>query len=171
MTKPTKFSGRAWVVDTPDVDTDMIFHNSHLHITDKEKMAPHTFGNLEGWKDFPQKVQAGDILITGHNFGCGSSRQQAVDCFEALGISVIIGESFGAIYFRNAVNSGMPILIAEKISKSGIENGDEIKVDLQNSTIKCPAKNIEIKAKTFSQVQIDIYKAGDLFTYGKSLSA
>lgn len=171
MTKLTKFTGRAWVVDVPDVDTDMIFHNSHLHITEKEKMAPLTFGNLEGWKDFPQKVQAGDILIVGHNFGCGSSRQQAVDCFEALGISAIVGDSFGAIYFRNAVNSGMPILMAENITKSGIENGDEIEVDLQNSTIKCPAKNIEIKGKTFSQVQMDIYKAGDLFTYGKSLSA
>ncbi|NQS97867.1 MAG: 3-isopropylmalate dehydratase [candidate division Zixibacteria bacterium] len=170
MTKQTKFSGRAWVVDVPDVDTDMIFHNRHLAITEKEKMAPHTFGNLPGWEDFPGKAQPGDILIVGHNFGCGSSRQQAVDCFSALGVTAIVGESFGAIYFRNAVNSGMPIIVTDNITKSGIANGDTIEVDLEKSIISCPEKNITIQANTFSKVQMDIYQAGDLFTYGKSLA-
>ena len=166
MSKPTKLSGRAWVVPTPDVDTDMIFHNSHLAITEIEKMGPHTFGNLPGWENFPQNAREGDILITGHNFGCGSSRQQAVDCFAALGVSAIVGESFGAIYFRNAVNSGMPIVIASKIFQSGIENGDIITIDLEESQISCPAKNISLTTEPFSQVQLDIYQAGDLFTYG-----
>ena len=170
MSKPTKLTGRAWVVDVPDVDTDMIFHNRHLAITEKEKMAPHTFGNLPGWEDFPQKAQPGDILVVGHNFGCGSSRQQAVDCFSALGVSAIVGESFGAIYFRNAVNSGMPILTAADIIKSGVKNGDIVEVDLEKSTIICPPKNITIQANTFSKVQMDIYQAGDLFSYGKSLA-
>jgi len=158
------------VVDVPDVDTDMIFHNRHLAITEKEKMAPHTFGNLPGWEDFPGKAQPGDILIVGHNFGCGSSRQQAVDCFSALGVTAIVGESFGAIYFRNAVNSGMPIIVTDNITKSGIANGDTIEVDLEKSIISCPEKNITIQANTFSKVQMDIYQAGDLFTYGKSLA-
>ena len=168
--KSTSFKGRAWVVNVPDVDTDMIFHNSHLHITEREKMAPLTFGNLDGWKDFPQKVQPGDILITGHNFGCGSSRQQAVDCFIALGVSAIVGESFGAIYLRNAINSGLPILEAPGITKSGIENEDEVALDLEKSTIECPAKGINIECKPFSPVQMDIYQAGDLFAYGKTLN-
>lgn len=158
------------MVDVPDVDTDMIFHNRHLAITEKEKMAPHTFGNLPGWEDFPGKAQPGDILIVGHNFGCGSSRQQAVDCFSALGVTAIVGESFGAIYFRNAVNSGMPIIVTDNITKSGIANGDTIEVDLEKSIISCPEKNITIQANTFSKVQMDIYQAGDLFTYGKSLA-
>jgi len=169
MSKPTIFKGRAWVVNVPDVDTDMIFHNSHLHITEQNEMGQHAFGNLDGWKDFPGRVKTGDILITGHNFGCGSSRQQAVDCFAALGISAIVGESFGAIYFRNAVNSGMPILTAPNITDSGIENSDEIELDLEKSLLKCPSKNIEIKLKEFSGVQMDIYQSGDLFSYGKTL--
>jgi 3-isopropylmalate/(R)-2-methylmalate dehydratase small subunit len=170
MSKSTKLSGRAWLVDVPDVDTDMIFHNRHLAITDKAQMAQFAFGNLKGWEDFPKKVQTGDILIVGHNFGCGSSRQQAVDCFSALGVAAIIGESFGAIYFRNAVNSGIPILNAPGITKSGIITGDIIELDLEKSEIKCPARNIIIKATPFSQVQMDIYQAGDLFAYGKTLT-
>ncbi len=157
------------MVKTPDVDTDMIFHNSHLHITERDKMGPLTFGNLEGWKDFPKKVKSGDILITGHNFGCGSSRQQAVDCFAALGVSAIAGESFGAIYLRNVINSGIPILTADNILQSGIESGDEVILDLDKSTLQCPAKGIVIQCKPFSQVQMDIYQAGDLFAYGKKM--
>jgi len=168
LEKATRFTGRVWVVPAPDVDTDMIFHNRHLAITEIEKMGQYAFGNLPGWQDFPQKVQPGDILITGHNFGCGSSRQQAVDCFTALGIRAIIGESYGAIYFRNAVNCGMPIIIASGILKSGIESGDEITVDLQKSTIECPRKGIIHRGQLFSQVQMDIYQAGDMFAYGKS---
>ena len=171
MVKPTILTGRAWVVDVPDVDTDMIFHNSHLAITDIEKMGPLAFGNLQGWEDFPKKAQKGDILILGHNFGCGSSRQQAVDCFTALGISVLAGESFGAIYFRNAVNSGMPILTSEGITKSGIENGDKVEIELDKAVLTCKEKGITVQLKAFSQVQMDIYQAGDLFTYGKQLSA
>ena len=170
MSKPIKFTGKAWVVDVPDVDTDMIFHNRHLAITEMEKMGPHTFGNLPGWEDFPQKAKSGDILITGHNFGCGSSRQQAVDCFAALGISAIAGESYGAIYFRNAVNSGMPIVTAPGLLSSGIVTGDEIIVDLEKSTIECPAKSIVYQTQPFSQVQLDIYQAGDLFADGKNIS-
>ena len=169
MKKTPKFRGRAWVVDIPDVDTDMIFHNKHLHITEKAEMAPLTFGNLEGWKDFPRKAKEGDIIIVGHNFGCGSSRQQAVDCFAALGITAIVGESFGAIYFRNAVNSGMPILAGKGVTKSGVENGDEIELDLEKSLLTCTAKGISLKLNEFSPVQMDIYQAGDLFKYGKKL--
>jgi len=169
MSKPTKFKGRAWVVNVPDVDTDMIFHNSHLHITEINEMAQYAFGNLDGWKDFPDKVKPGDTLITGHNFGCGSSRQQAVDCFTALGISAIVGESYGAIYFRNAVNSGMPILTSPDVTNCGIENLDEIELDLENSSLSCPAKRIEIKLKEFSGVQMDIYQSGNLFAFGKTL--
>lgn len=169
MIKPTKITGRVWVVGIPDVDTDMVFHNSHLAITEMEKMGQFAFGNLEGWRDFPGKVQSGDILVVGHNFGCGSSRQQAVDCFEALGVSAIVGDSFGAIYFRNAVNSGMPIIEAPGITKSGLVSGDIVEIDLEKSTITCREKGVVIEAKPYSPVQMDIYQAGSLFTYGESL--
>ena len=110
-----KAAGKVWLIAKQDgkaidnIDTDMIFHNSHLHITAIAEMGPHAFGNLEGWQDFPQKCGKNDIVVAGQNFGAGSSRQQAVDCFAALGVSTIIAESFGAIYKRNAINSGMAL--------------------------------------------------------------
>lgn len=103
-------SGKIWVLLDREgklienIDTDQIYHNAFLHITDISKMGQYALGNLEGWKDFPQKANPGDIIIAGRNFGAGSSRQQAVDCFVSLNIGLIIAPSFGAIYFRNAVN-------------------------------------------------------------------
>ncbi len=171
MHKPTKFKSRVWLVDKDNIDTDMIFHNKHLHITKLEEMGPFTFGNLPGWEDLPKKVKAGDLLLVGGNFGSGSSRQQAVDCFTALGIPLIIGESFGAIYKRNAINAGVALLECPGLKTSGLANGDEIEVDLETGEIKCQAKGIELKGKPFSQVQMDIYQAGGLFEYGKSATS
>ena len=88
----------------------MIFHNRYLAITDIKEMGQYTFDNLKGFEDFSKKARQGDIIITGKNFGCGSSRQQAVDCFSSLGIQAIIAESFGAIYERNAINAAFPIM-------------------------------------------------------------
>jgi len=151
-----------------DIDTDMIFHNAHLHITDPAEMAPHAFGNLPGWENFPQECSPGDILVVGRNFGCGSSRQQAVDCFTALGIRAIIGESFGAIYKRNALNSGWPLIEAPEIFASGIRSGQTIKINLENSTVEnvTAGKKIE-NVRPFSSVQKDIYLSGSLFALGK----
>ncbi len=98
-------------------------------------------------------------MVTGKNFGAGSSRQQAVDCFESLGVSAVIAESFGAIYERNAINAGFPIVAADLISQ-GLKNGEEIEVDLNSQTITLPGGP---KAKGyFSEVQMDIYKRGGL---------
>ncbi|MGD9405154.1 MAG: 3-isopropylmalate dehydratase, partial [Anaerolineae bacterium] len=104
--KETRIRGRIWVLTTPagelydDIDTDMIFHNRYLHITDVGEMGQYALDNLKGWEDFAQRAQPGDILLAGANFGAGSSRQQAVDCFRALGIGAIVAESYGAIYKR-----------------------------------------------------------------------
>ena len=109
---PLKIEGRSWLINKDNVDTDMIFHNRYLSITNIEEMGQYTFDNLENYKDFAKKAKPGDIVIVGKNFGCGSSRQQAVDCFKSLRISVIIAESFGAIYERNAINNAMPIPVS-----------------------------------------------------------
>jgi len=158
--RPELFRGRVWVVAQDNIDTDMIFHNRYLTITDIEEMGQYTFDNLEGWKDFAENAQPGDIVVTGKNFGAGSSRQQAVDCFESLGVTVIVAESFGAIYERNAINKGFPIVAADLISK-GLKNGQEIEVDLKAQTIKLPSGE-EVSAD-FSEVQMGIYKRGGLF--------
>lgn len=160
--KPTKIQGRVWVVDEDNVDTDMIYHNRYLTITNIDEMGQYAFSNLEGWKDFPQKAKKGDLVITGKNFGCGSSRQQAVDCFRALGVGMIIAESFGAIYERNAINSGFPIMAAQDIKKLILKDGDEIEVDLMSSQITKLSTGETIKVTPFSEVQLDIYQRGGL---------
>ncbi|MFP4623681.1 MAG: aconitase/3-isopropylmalate dehydratase large subunit family protein [Gemmatimonadota bacterium] len=157
--KPEVLRGRVWVIPVDNIDTDMIFHNRYLTITDMAEMGQYTFDNLEGWEDFAQKAGPGDIVVTGKNFGAGSSRQQAVDCFESLGISVVIARSFGAIYERNAINKGFPIVTADLLSK-GLADGDEIEVDLRNQTIRLPTG--ETVAGSFSEVQMSIYQRGGL---------
>lgn len=151
-----------------DIDTDMIFHNRYLTITDIDEMGKYSLDNLEGYEDFAKSDHNGEILIVGANFGSGSSRQQAVDCFKANGVQLIIGESFGAIYERNAINSAMPILWCGDAVK--IETGDELEVDLLKGEIKINGKDV-IYGKPFSQVQADIYQSGDLFSYGKTVSS
>ncbi len=175
--RETILRGRAWVIVDEnnnlieDIDTDQIYHNAHLHITEKSEMAKYAFGNLKGWEDFPQKVKPGDILFVGRNFGAGSSRQHAVDCFIALSVSAIVAESFGAIYKRNAINSGMPILVLPEIKeivKAGeIKTGDEVQIDLEKAEIKVLRTGKTFKTKPFSKVQKDIYFKGSLFEFAK----
>ena len=177
---PTLLKGKAWVIKDSSgkyidsIDTDMIFHNAHLAITDIAKMGPLAFGNLQGWEDFPKKAKPGDILVVGQNFGAGSSRQQAVDCFIALGITCIVAESFGAIYKRNAINTGLPLVCKDGLTTAhagAIETGDELEIDLEKSVIRNLTKKTTIETAPFSRVQMDIYKSGGLYAYGKSLEA
>jgi len=157
--KPTVLRGRAWVVDVENIDTDMIFHNRYLAITDLAEMGQYTFDNLEGWTDFADKAAAGDIVVTAGNFGCGSSRQQAVDCFKALGVQALVARSFGAIYERNAINAGQPLIVADLIA-AGLKSGDEITVDLESGEIAWDGGSLQ--GQPFSQVQMSIYKRGGL---------
>jgi 3-isopropylmalate/(R)-2-methylmalate dehydratase large subunit len=160
-TPPLVLEGRVWVIPRDNIDTDMIFHNRHLAITNPAEMGPYTFGNLKGYEQFAKQAQKGDIVVVGKNFGCGSSRQQAVDCFKALGIGVIIAESFGAIYERNAINSGMPILVCEGITKK-LYDKDMIVVDLTTGLITDKNQKKNYTAKPFSASQKDIYLRGGL---------
>jgi len=174
-TKPTHIEGRIWVVKNAagvmleDVDTDMIFHNRHLHITELSEMGQHTFGNLPGWEDFSSRCLPGDIVFAGGNFGSGSSRQQAVDCFRSLGITALVAESFGAIYKRNAINSGFAILSLPDLGERSDElnDGDRVRIALDHGQISCGSASFQ--AEPLSQVQLDIYQAGSLFAFGRSL--
>ena len=159
--KPLILRGRVWVVMKDNIDTDMIFHNRHLAVTKLGEMGPHAFGNLEGWEDFPLKAKPGDIVVTGKNFGAGSSRQQAVDCFKALGISAIVARSFGAIYERNAINAALPIVVSDLVDM-GIEDGEEITLDLVKGTILRHRDEDTIPARPWPDVQVQTYQRGGL---------
>lgn len=172
--------GRIWVLRDKrgnlieDIDTDQIYHNTFLHITELSQMAQYALGNLEGWNDFSKKTQPGDIIIAGRNFGAGSSRQQAVDCFRSLEIGMIIAPSFGAIYFRNALNSGFPVLrchrLEELVQERKLETMDEIQVDFLKGEGRNLSKNFPFQVESMSSVQHEIFKAGNLFEYGKRVS-
>ncbi|HEY5132074.1 MAG TPA: aconitase family protein, partial [Candidatus Krumholzibacteriaceae bacterium] len=167
---PKVIMGRARLVVNPrgrlmdNIDTDMIFHNKYLAITELEKMGAHTFETLAGYERFASTVKPGDVVIAGGNFGCGSSRQQAVDCFMALGVSIIITGSTGAIYKRNIINSGFPFLEVPNLAEAGIQEGEELEIDFEKGLIKRGSGTV-IKALTPTTVQLDICRAGDLFAY------
>jgi len=161
ISRLTRVEGRVWVISKDNIDTDMIFHNRYLSITNIDEMGQYTFDNLQGYENFSKEAKKGDIVIVGKNFGCGSSRQQAVDCFKALGISNIIAESFGSIYERNAINNAFPILVAKDII-SMIGDKDIISVDFETGEIFNKTQNKACHAKPFSKVQLEIYKRGGL---------
>ncbi len=170
-----KIKGKVWVLKDKegnlisDIDTDMIFHNRYLAITDINEMGQYALDNLEGWEDFPKKAKKGDVVIAGENFGSGSSRQQAVDCFKALGIALIVAKSFGAIYKRNAINSALPIIEARNIEEIEATDGDEIEVDIDTGLIVNLKNGKKTYAKPFSKVQKEILEAGGLFEFAKKL--
>jgi 3-isopropylmalate/(R)-2-methylmalate dehydratase small subunit len=178
--KDSHVSGRTWVIADSqarlieDIDTDQIFHNAFLHVTEISSMGQHALGNLAGWEDFPKKARSGDIIIAGRNFGAGSSRQQAVDCFVSLGIGMILAPSFGAIYFRNAVNSGFPLLkcldLEELIRKELLKTGDSLDIDILTGNGRIARGNVSFRAEPMSGVQLDILKVGSLFRYGVMLN-
>jgi homoaconitate hydratase family protein/3-isopropylmalate dehydratase small subunit len=162
--KPTIVEGKAWFIKKDDIDTDMIFHNRYLTITDIREMGQYTFDNLEGYKDFAKQAHAGDIVVTTKNFGAGSSRQQAVDCFSSLGIQCIIAESFGAIYERNAINAALPIMTyqPEKIEEIALQEGDILRVNFITGEITNVTRNKTTFIDKFYDAQLGIYNKGGL---------
>ncbi len=160
---PVEFTGRVWLINQDDIDTDMIYHNRHLAITDIREMGKHAFGNLEGFESFSSEANQGDIIFTGKNFGAGSSRQQAVDCFKSLGVGCIVAVSFGSIYERNAINAAFPILSSGNIDELELKTGDQVSVDVGTGKIINLNKRKNIQANPFSDVQMEIYQNGGLF--------
>lgn len=161
--KPAEIEGRVWYIPEDNIDTDMIFHNRYLTITNIEEMGQYTFDNLEGYEDFAKKAQAGDIVVVRKNFGSGSSRQQAVDCFKSLGVQAVIAESFGVIYERNAINAAFPILSTSGIDQLRLEDGDRIRVNFESGEITNLRNNLKTAGEKFSEVQLEIYQNGGLF--------
>jgi homoaconitate hydratase family protein/3-isopropylmalate dehydratase small subunit len=160
--KPSVIEGKIWLITRDNIDTDMIFHNKYLAITDIREMGQYTFDNLKDHENFSKNASAGDIVVTGKNFGSGSSRQQAVDCFISMGISGIIAESFGAIYERNAINAAFPVIICKSLNDLDLVNGDTLRVNLKSGEVHNLRNSKVTKAEPFSDVQYEIYLRGSL---------
>jgi len=163
---PSSIRGRAWVYGD-DVNTDVIFPGKYTYtIKDEAEMAQHALEDLDG--AFARNVQAGDIIVAGRNWGCGSSREQAVTCLRAAGIRVIIAQSFARIYFRNAVNNGLlPVICPEAVAV--IRPGEPVAVDLDRGVVSCAAG--EFPFPPLSPSVAAIFQAGGLLPMLKSLSA
>ncbi len=160
--KPDQIEGRVWLINKDNIDTDMIFHNRYLSITEIKEMGQYTFDNLKGFEDFSKKALPGDIVIAGKNFGSGSSRQQAVDCFISLGIQAVIAESFGAIYERNSINAAFPVINCKSLDELELESGDTLKVNFITGELINMKNNKKTCASPFSMVQLEIYNNGGL---------
>ena len=160
---PVVLKGRVWIIDRDDIDTDMIFHNRYLTVTDIREMGQYAFDNLEGYEHFAKEAKPGDIIVTGKNFGSGSSRQQAVDSFKSLGIQAILARSFGAIYERNAINAAFPVLTYNDLKKANIRQGDTIRINLQSGEIENLKNGKKTRVNPFSEIQMEIYQNGGLF--------
>ena len=157
------------LVMVDDIDTDQIFHQSLLTIHDPEEIKPHIFGNLDGYENFGKEDNTGKIILVGKNFGKGSTRQQAVTGFLAHGIKAIIGESFGPIYYSNAVNSGLLLVEVPDISKFDVKENDKLEININQSIIVNLSNNSSIKCAKIPQPVLDIMKAGGLLKLGEKM--
>jgi len=142
-----------------NVDTDVIIPARYLNITDKKELAKYCMEDID--PDFPNKVQAGDIMVGGQNFGCGSSREHAPMVIKESGVSCVVAGSFARIFYRNAINIGLPILECAEAS-TNIEAGDEVEIDFDLGIIKNLTKGEQYEAIPFPEFIKEIIEAGGL---------
>ena len=146
------------------VDTDVIIPARYLNIADFKELANHAMEDID--TTFAPNVKPGDIMVAGKNFGCGSSREHAPMVLKVKGVKCIIADSFARIFYRNAINIGLPVLeIGPQVEK--IEAGDQVEVDMQQGLIQIKNKNLTIKMKPLPEFSQKIADAGGLVDYVK----
>jgi 3-isopropylmalate/(R)-2-methylmalate dehydratase small subunit len=146
-----------------DVNTDYIISGRYKFKTlDMDELSTHVMEDLD--PDFYQRLDEGDFIVAGSNFGCGSSREQAPLAIKHAGVAAVLAESFARIYFRNSINNGLPALVCDT---SGIEDGDRLEVDLESGTVRDLTNNIEIKSSPLPGVMLDILSEGGLVDHVK----
>jgi 3-isopropylmalate/(R)-2-methylmalate dehydratase small subunit len=154
----TSFRGKAWVFGD-SIDTDMITPGKYLAILDPKGLAEHV---LEGADpQFAKKVQPGDLLIAGENFGCGSSREHAPVAIKGAGIPVVLAESFARIFYRNAINIGLPVLEVPGVRKA-TQEGDALEVDLTKGQVRNTRTGQVLQGAALSDKAVEILEAGGL---------
>lgn len=145
-----------------NVDTDVIIPARYLNSSDPAELATHCMEDID--KDFVKNVKKGDIIVATKNFGCGSSREHAPIAIKAAGVSCVIAETFARIFYRNAINIGLPIIECPEASK-GIEAGDEVIVDFDSGIITDVTKNTTYKGQPFPEFMQNLIAAGGLVNY------
>lgn len=153
-----KFNGNA-IKYGDNVDTDVIIPARYLNTIDKKELASHCMEDLD--KTFITRVKAGDIMVAGNNFGCGSSREHAPIAIKESGISLVIANSFARIFYRNSINIGLAIVECPE-AVAGISEGDAVEADLDNGVIYNRTTGAEFKTKPFPEFVQKIITAGGL---------
>lgn len=156
--------GRVHKYDRDNIDTDVIIPGPYLKIHDHKELAKHALEGLD--PKFPEKVQAGDFLVAGNNFGCGSSREHAPIALSQTGIRAILAPTFARIFYRNAVDGGylLPIEIDKETVKK-ISDADELEIDISQNRITNVTKNEQYAMKPFPELIAKIVEAGGLMKY------
>ena len=142
-----------------NVDTDVIIPARYLNTADHKELAAHCMEDID--KDFVRKVRPGDILVGGFNFGCGSSREHAPIAIQAAGVSCVIAKTFARIFYRNAINIGLPILECETAAEE-IQAGDQVSVDFDTGIITDVTTGKTYRAEPFPAFIQDIIRSGGL---------
>lgn len=145
-----------------NVDTDVIIPARYLNTFDSRELASHCMEDID--TQFLKTVKHGDIIVSENNFGCGSSREHAPIAIKASGVQCVIANSFARIFFRNAINIGLPILECPDAVK-GIESGDELEVDIDTGVIKNVTRGMQFQAEPFPPFMRGIMDAGGLIGY------
>lgn len=153
----THFRGRAWVFGE-DISTDHIIAGKYLGTTDPKVFAEHCLEAVD--PKFAKEAQPGDLVVAGPNFGCGSSREQAVMAFQHLGISAILAPSFARIFFRNAINQALPVLECTGIHEK-VKAGEELEVDMVSGTVRTASGEV-LTFKALAPNVLEILEAGGL---------
>ncbi|MBS7650066.1 MAG: 3-isopropylmalate dehydratase small subunit [Candidatus Bathyarchaeia archaeon] len=149
-----------------NINTDVIIPGRYLESIDPEELGRHALEGLD--PTFPQKAKEGVILVAGKNFGCGSSREQAPIALKSAGVKCIIAESFARIFFRNAINIGLPVLECEGISRTTSE-GDTLSVDLANGMVENKTTGTVMRATPIPQFILKLIEEGGLIPHVRAL--
>jgi 3-isopropylmalate/(R)-2-methylmalate dehydratase small subunit len=156
--------GKAWKFGD-DVNTDLIIPGKYLELVDPEEMAEHAMEGID--PEFPKKIQKGDLMVGGTNFGCGSSREHAPLALKYAGISAVVAESFARIYYRNSINIGLPALECPGIDEA-VEDGDVVEVDVTGGTVKNVRTGTELSFTPLPGFMVEILREGGLVMYIKN---
>ncbi|HOO60905.1 MAG TPA: 3-isopropylmalate dehydratase small subunit [Bacillota bacterium] len=151
-----------------DVDTDVIIPARYLVTSDEKELAMHCMEDIDA--SFVGRVQTGDIIVAGKNFGCGSSREHAPIAIKGSGIACVIAPSFARIFYRNSINIGLPILECKEAAEA-IQDGDRVSIDFNTGTIVDMTLNRSFSAKPFPPFIQEIMKSKGLVGYTKSKGA
>jgi len=148
-----------------NINTDIIIPARYLNISEPGELARHCMEDID--PEFPSKIEPGDIIVAATNFGCGSSREHAPLAIKACGISCVIARSFARIFFRNAINIGLPLLECTEAVKE-TEAGDILEVDLSRGEINNISKHKTFMASSYPEFMLGIINAGGLVEYTKN---